>query len=85
MRLSCVSGLVSMVVSDRGVGLPSHVDPFAPKTLGMEIVQVLVNQIDGELIVGGGPGASFTVRFRPQENANESENALARSAVLSRN
>ncbi len=85
VRLSCVSGLVSMVVSDRGVGLPSHVDPFAPKTLGMEIVQVLVNQIDGELIVGGGPGASFTVRFRPQENANESENALARSAVLSRN
>jgi PAS domain S-box-containing protein len=57
---------VHLAVSDRGIGLPATIDPAQPKTLGLEIVQVLTNQLDGELRVVRSHGASFTVSFPRQ-------------------
>src|SRR5271157_4311742 len=52
-----------LTVSDDGVGLPVDVDVSAPRTLGLRIVNTLVSQLHGLLVVGQGPGASFTVHF----------------------
>ena len=70
VRLRVDADLVHMTVSDRGPGLPPYVDPSAPKTLGLQIVRVLVDQLEGELEVATQPGASFSIRFRRQETAN---------------
>ncbi len=71
VHLSRANDLVTMSVSDQGAGLPSEVDPFEPKTLGLQIVNVLVQQLDGELKVAGPPGAMFAVLFRQQQAVND--------------
>jgi two-component sensor histidine kinase len=50
-------------ISDNGVGLPAGVDTGAPSSLGLRIVNTLVSQLHGVLVVGTGPGASFTLTF----------------------
>jgi PAS domain S-box-containing protein len=82
VRLAIADGMVTLTVSDNGVGLPSNVDPFLPKTLGLEIVQVLVSQLDGELTVVGSPGATFSAKFRPQGGPAELDRVQSRSTLL---
>jgi two-component system, sensor histidine kinase PdtaS len=56
----------SLSVSDDGPGLPAGFVPADSKGLGMKIVQSLVTQIGGELLIttaDDGCGACFTVTF----------------------
>ncbi len=46
---------------DDGVGLPAHVDPLHPASLGLQIVRDLVQQLDGVLEVEEGPGTTFRI------------------------
>jgi len=54
-------------VVDDGVGLPPNVDPDAPGSLGLRIVQILAAQIRGALSVergaAGGRGTAFSLVF----------------------
>jgi two-component system CheB/CheR fusion protein len=49
-------------VRDTGVGLPAEVDPAQPNSLGLTIVQMLVQQLGGRLEVERAGGAEVTVR-----------------------
>ena len=51
-----------MVVNDNGIGF-DKIDLNNIKTLGMNLVNALVNQIDGDLIIKGENGSSFTITF----------------------
>lgn len=53
----------SVVVADDGAGLPEDFSLDSTRTLGMQLVVGLADQIGGTVIVGGPPGARFTVRF----------------------
>jgi two-component sensor histidine kinase len=55
--------MLVLTVSDNGIGLPASVDVGAPSSLGLRIVNTLVSQLHGTLVVGPGPGASFTITF----------------------
>ncbi|MEM7144284.1 MAG: PAS domain S-box protein [Verrucomicrobiota bacterium] len=50
-------------VRDDGEGLPEKFDVKKPKTNGLKIVKILVEQLHGELEVAEGPGAEIRVRF----------------------
>ena len=54
---------VLMTISDDGVGLPPDVGFWNTKTLGLRLVRLLVRQLDGEIELGGPPGAEFRIRF----------------------
>lgn len=54
-------------ISDTGVGLPSDFKIEQSESLGLHLVSDLAAQINGQLEVGAGPGACFTVTF-PIEN-----------------
>jgi len=58
------SGLVTLTVSDQGVGLPEGVDWNNAHSLGLPIVDTLIQQLCGTLTVGSPPGASFTIQFQ---------------------
>jgi PAS domain S-box-containing protein len=60
------SGLVTLTVSDQGVGLPEGVDWNTSKSLGLPIVDVLTQQLRGTLTVGSPPGASFIIEFQKE-------------------
>jgi PAS domain S-box-containing protein len=52
-----------LVVADDGIGLPAAYAPAKQKTLGMNLVSMLANQLQAELKVRTGPGSEFRLLF----------------------
>ncbi len=57
------AGGIRLTVTDDGVGFPAQFDCRNADSLGMQIVNMLVEQIDGRLELGAGPGTSIAVIF----------------------
>ena len=54
---------IEITVADDGVGLPPGFDIASAKSLGFQLVFLLVDQMHGDLRIGPGPGSRFTLRF----------------------
>jgi two-component sensor histidine kinase len=54
---------VTLTVADQGVGFPAGFNWQTPKSLGLQIVQLLTNQIDGTIILRDVPGTAFELTF----------------------
>jgi two-component sensor histidine kinase len=54
---------ILLQVDDNGKGLPEGFDPMKQETLGVRLVQMLVEQIRGTLDISSTNGASFRVLF----------------------
>jgi two-component sensor histidine kinase len=52
-----------LIVKDNGIGLPAGFNIDESKTLGLKLVSVLVEQINGNLNINPNNGASFTIHF----------------------
>ncbi len=63
VSLSETLGLVTLSVSDQGVGLPVGMDWRDAKSMGLAMVALLSEQIEGTLSVHSSPGTAFTVVF----------------------
>lgn len=59
-----------LAICDDGSGLPEGFDPAASSSMGMEIVSILTQQLDGRLEVSSGEGARFEISFPRKEKAN---------------
>lgn len=57
-------GLLRLVVQDSGCGLPP--EPAASSSLGLNLVRMLADQLDGRLEVSSPGGACFTLTFTPE-------------------
>ncbi len=53
-----------LIVSDNGVGLPKEVDMKNIETLGLKMVNILVNQLNGTLEVNQNEGTEFRIIFK---------------------
>jgi two-component sensor histidine kinase len=53
-----------LIVSDNGIGIPDKIDITKTKSLGMKILQKLVQQIEGELKYDFSNGTKFTIIFK---------------------
>lgn len=58
----------ALTVTDTGVGLPREIDVKNPKTLGLQLVSMLVNQLHGTLDVVTDSGTTFMVTFAPDRD-----------------
>ncbi len=56
-------GEIILKISDDGVGLPDSFSLDSTSSLGMFIVKLLVEQLDGTLEISREPGTSFRIRF----------------------
>ena len=56
-----------LIISDNGVGFPPEVDYKHPKTLGLEMVNSLVKQIDGTMELETNHGTTYRIRFARAE------------------
>ncbi len=56
--------MCALVVEDNGVGLPVSTSMDSEKSLGLFIVRLLVEQLDGTVNVVRDQGTSFQIRFR---------------------
>ena len=55
--------LYTLVVKDNGIGLPAGFDAGSSKTLGIELVTLLTNQLNGKLEIRNENGAEFKIVF----------------------
>lgn len=53
----------TLIVSDNGIGIPENFDFENSDTLGMQLVNILVDQLDGEIELKRDQGTTFIVRF----------------------
>lgn len=60
------NGRITLAVRDDGVGLPVTFDLRSRKTLGMQILGALVQQLGGALEYGAADGAAFSIAFSPK-------------------
>jgi two-component sensor histidine kinase len=52
-----------LIVADNGVGFPDHADFRNTKSFGLQLVNTLVDQLDGEISLTTNPGTTFTIQF----------------------
>lgn len=64
-----------LLVSDNGVGLPENLDLHRTSTLGMQIVTLLVQQLDGTLEIRRQPGAEFRILFQKPRYPRSTEDS----------
>jgi PAS domain S-box-containing protein len=67
IQVQCHSGedgLIHLTVSDDGAGLPEGLDFMATRTLGLQLVTMLVKQLRGEIRVERDAGTTFVISFR---------------------
>ncbi len=57
------AGRISISVTDDGVGMPKGVNPLCPETLGLKIVNILTQQLKGEMEVEVSPMTALRVSF----------------------
>jgi two-component sensor histidine kinase len=57
------AGRCALTVRDNGVGLPIDAEVSQPTTLGLQLVQDLVQQLHGEMSITRHGGAAFTISF----------------------
>lgn len=62
-------GRYQLVVEDDGVGLPDVSDIRKHRSLGMQLVTVLAEQLGADLVISPGPGATFTLTFSEYREA----------------
>jgi two-component sensor histidine kinase len=53
-----------LVIRDNGAGLPPEFENGEKESLGMDLVRILTDQIDGELTIKNDDGAYFSITFR---------------------
>ncbi|MCC6691490.1 MAG: sensor histidine kinase [Bacteroidia bacterium] len=55
--------IFKLVVRDNGAGLPANIDIYQSKSLGLQLVTMLTEQLDGSLSVESNKGTAFTIIF----------------------
>lgn len=60
------NGQIELIVGDNGIGIPSEMDLEHTNSLGMQLVTMLTQQIQGKLELKRSPGTTFTIVFPAQ-------------------
>jgi PAS domain S-box-containing protein len=59
------NGKLELTVADNGGGLPEDLDMENPKTMGFELINTFVEQLQGDITIDGEQGTRVVVRFEP--------------------
>ncbi|HEY3361751.1 MAG TPA: PAS domain S-box protein [Methanosarcina sp.] len=60
----------SLIVSDNGIGIPESINIEKVDSLGIQLINTLVDQLDGELELKRNNGTEFTIKFTVIEKDN---------------
>jgi two-component sensor histidine kinase len=61
-------GMVNLVVKDNGIGLPADIDLRETKSLGLQLVRLLTQQIKGTIKINRSKGTTVTITFPHREH-----------------
>jgi PAS domain S-box-containing protein len=63
LSLTKTTGKVGLKVHDSGIGLPNEFTMETAESLGMQLIQALTSQLDGELTISKDNGTTFEITF----------------------
>jgi PAS domain S-box-containing protein len=69
------AGTIQLTVRDDGIGVPGDLDFRKSPTLGLQLVNDLVDQIEGTIELQGGEGTWFAITFQQNLHRNGGEDA----------
>jgi two-component sensor histidine kinase len=52
-----------LVVQDNGIGLPAHIEPGKNTNLGMQLMEMLAEQLGGNLQINCNTGTAYKIEF----------------------
>ena len=55
---------IQLIVADNGSGLPDSFNINSSNSLGMQLVNSLVNQLDGSIKINRANGTEFNIQFK---------------------
>jgi two-component sensor histidine kinase len=61
------NGNVHLIIQDNGLGLPKEMNYKNTESLGLQLVNALVEQIDGKIELDNNYGAKFTIIFKKEQ------------------
>jgi PAS domain S-box-containing protein len=61
----------TLIVSDNGIGIPKDFDFENPDTLGLQLVNILVEQLDANIELKKDKGTEFIIKFSASGNSSE--------------
>ncbi|WP_321421202.1 histidine kinase dimerization/phosphoacceptor domain -containing protein [uncultured Methanobacterium sp.] len=64
---SCSDGFYDLIISDNGVGMPENINFDETDTLGLQLVNSLVNQLEGTIELSRDRGTKFNIKFKELE------------------
>jgi PAS domain S-box-containing protein len=64
LKLKSLPENMEITIADNGIGLPKDFDLENPETLGLQLVQSLVNQLEGKLKLNNDNGTEFKITFK---------------------
>lgn len=64
---------ITLIFKDNGVGFPAGLDVYNPRSLGLQLVNLLVQQISGAIQYKGSAGASFTITLPDPANTSNGQ------------
>lgn|GEM_PF-1415384 len=67
IQLSVTDESIFLKISDNGIGLPRELNMKKIKSLGLKLIQILTDQIDGSLEIESDKGTSFAITFSESE------------------
>lgn len=67
------AGDYELIVADDGVGMPGNLDIDDTNTLGLQLVNMLTDQLDGTIIKDSARGTKYTIRFSDSRKQNYSK------------
>ncbi|MFA0833338.1 MAG: sensor histidine kinase [Methanobacterium formicicum] len=60
-------GFYDLIISDNGVGMPENINFDETDTLGLQLVNSLVNQLEGTVELSRDKGTKFNIKFKELE------------------
>jgi PAS domain S-box len=66
----CKATSFSLIVSDNGIGIPENINIEKVDSLGIQLINALVDQLDGKLELKRNNGTEFTIKFTVIEKDN---------------
>jgi PAS domain S-box-containing protein len=68
-------GMVTLEVKDNGIGLPAHIDLQETKSLGLQLVRLLTQQVKGTIEINRSKGTDVTLTF-PYKTSHSRESKV---------
>jgi len=63
VTLKSINNRISLIVQDNGIGLPDNFDITKLKSLGLDLVSLMVNQLEGTITFDSGKGTKIIIEF----------------------